>query len=130
MKKIFFVLCLITSIGYAQEEKVLFVAKDSLNKLMREEIQPFISKTIIGKMTIESIDETKRQAIKDKYDSIYVKLENDIKNKPPSNKELYGTALLKELGTPEDQLEMIYNDMLNGTTVWKDKRTEIKNRFK
>jgi hypothetical protein len=39
-------------------------------------------------------------------------------------------AILKELGTPEQQLELIYNDMVNGTKVWIERRTEIISRFK
>lgn len=131
MKKtiiVIYLLALVSTVS-AQNSKDLETARDSLNKLQRAELVPFITKEVKGNTTVESIDANKWAFIKNKYDSIYEKIKNDLINKPPTNKELYAKALLKELGTPEDQLEMIYNDMLNGTKLWLEKRTEIKNRF-
>lgn len=39
------------------------------------------------------------------------------------------TRYLNELGSIEDQLDMIYWDKINGTTLWYDKITEIKNNI-
>ncbi len=132
MKRTLIIFFLIAGIVLAQQdkEKVLQNENNRLSKLMRAEMQPFISKTVIGNTTIESIEETKQQTIKDKYEAMYKIFETNLLNKPPTSKELFDKALKEELGTPEDQLEMIYLDMLNGTTVWRDKRTEIKNRFR
>jgi len=45
-------------------QEILQQENNRLNKLMREEMQPFITKTVEGNTTIESIDEKKRNCSK------------------------------------------------------------------
>jgi len=52
-------------------EEILQQERNRLSKLMREEMQPFITTTVDGNTTTESINDSKRKEIVAKYDAIY-----------------------------------------------------------
>lgn len=61
----------------------------------------------------------------DKYNSIKYSEANPLL----SYKELRQQTYLTELGDWGNQLDMIYWDTANGTTVWRDKIAKIKARY-
>lgn len=74
-------------------EEILLAEKTRLNKLMREEMLPFITKTVVDNTTTESIDEDKRKEITAKYDALYLAFEQEVLSRPePKTKE----EILKE----------------------------------
>lgn len=123
MKKIFFILFCATSL-LAQRQ--LYLIKYDANVIAKFiEQDGTIYKIGLGIENTTKTDAELTALAEQKY--------NDLKTQQAApivltTKEILNEAYLKELGTVEDQLEMIYNDMLNGTTIWLDKRTEIKNR--
>ena len=89
-------------------EEILLQEKTRLNKLMREEMLPFITKTIEGKMTIESIDENKRKEIVAKYDALYIAFEKEVLSRPtPPTKE----EILKEKYKSIDKTKIANADL-------------------
>lgn len=46
-----------------------------------------------------------------------------------ANKYIYIEKRINEYPSIENQLDMIYWDMINGTSNWKDTITEIKNKY-
>ena len=48
---------------------------------------------------------------------------------PPKPEETYIEKRLKEYPPISDQLDMIYWDNVNNTSIWLDKITEIKNKY-
>ena len=48
---------------------------------------------------------------------------------PQKPEQTYAEKRLAEYPSIGDQLDMIYWDKINGTTLWQDKITEIKNKY-
>jgi uncharacterized protein (UPF0335 family) len=101
------------------------VCAQRIEKINNEVVKILDNKGNIYKIRISATDND--STILQKYIAIK---QREVNPTTKSKTELMSEAIRKELGTPEQQLEMIYNDMVNNTTVWQDKRTEIKNRFK
>jgi len=89
-------------------QEILLQERNRLGKLQREEMLPFITKIIEGKMTIESIDENKRKEIANKYDALYNAFEKEILSRPvPPTKE----EILKEKYKSIDKTEIANADL-------------------
>jgi len=124
MKKYFFVLCFVAlTLNSAQ------VIKKTINnnvvgfQIVDDKGEYFLP---VDNADINLPILQQRNKAVEKYNAIKLQEAQPV---VPSTKELLNNAYLKELGSVEDQLEMIYQDMLNGTHVWIEKRTEIKNKL-
>jgi Mg/Co/Ni transporter MgtE len=106
-------------------EEILQRERNRLNKLMRDEMLPFIIKTVEGNTTTEIIDETKRKEITAKYDKLYNDFGTALLNTPPTYQELRA----KEYPSIQEQLDLIYWDKVNGTNVWQKTIEAIKAKY-
>lgn len=59
-------------------QDLLIIERDRLNKLMREELEPFITRTIEGNKTTEHVDDSILLPIKQKYDDLYTAYEKSL----------------------------------------------------
>ena len=87
-----------------------------LDKELRDNGIPIHGCDVNGKIHFkdEATEEQRLQAetIKNNHDSTW-----------------YVDQRLSEYPPIGEQLDMMYHDMMNGTTTWKDKITEIKNKY-
>lgn len=122
--KIFFVVLLTTQLVFAQI-KIIRYETEAVAEMKDAKGNGYIIG--LGADALNKTDAELKTLAQQKYDEIKLKEALPVVK---DKQQLIRETILNELGTPEDQLEMIYVDMINNTTTWRDKRTEIKNRFK